>query len=97
MSLPEYRAGDNVYAGRPILDVFDLSAMEIRIHVGEQERTNVAKGQAALVRFDSLRTAVDVAFRSGRLRPAVAQQTRAVHSAVSGRRLHGFAASDSFG
>jgi HlyD family secretion protein len=54
MSVPPYRAGDNVSAGRPIMDVFDLTAMEIRIRINEQERDNVAVGQAAMVEFDSL-------------------------------------------
>ena len=30
MTLPEYRAGDNTFAGRALVDVFDLSAMELR-------------------------------------------------------------------
>ncbi len=38
MTLPEYRAGDNTFAGRPVADVFDLSAMEMRVKVGEQDR-----------------------------------------------------------
>jgi hypothetical protein len=54
MSLPEYRAGDNVYAGRPVLDVFDISQMEIRSRVNEQERNNVAAGQSATVESDAL-------------------------------------------
>jgi hypothetical protein len=54
MSLPSYRAGDNASSGRPVIDVFDLTAMEIRIRVNEQERDNVAIGQAAMVEFDSL-------------------------------------------
>lgn len=54
MTLPQYRAGDNVFAGRPVLDVFDISTMEIRGKVNEQERNNVAAGQAATVESDSL-------------------------------------------
>ncbi len=38
MTLPAYRAGDNTFAGRPIADVFDLSGMELRVQVGEQDR-----------------------------------------------------------
>ena len=45
MTLPEYRAGDNTFAGRPLVDVFDLSAMELRIKIGEQDRGNVVAGQ----------------------------------------------------
>jgi multidrug resistance efflux pump len=54
MTLPSYRAGDNVFAGRPVLDVFDISTMEVRGKVNEQERNNVAAGQAATVSSDSL-------------------------------------------
>jgi multidrug efflux pump subunit AcrA (membrane-fusion protein) len=49
MSLPEYRAGDSVFPGRPIADVFDVSQMEIRAKVNEQQRNNVASGQPATV------------------------------------------------
>jgi multidrug resistance efflux pump len=54
MTLPEYRAGDNVYAGRPVLDVYDISQMEVRSRVNEQERNNIAAGQPASVQSDAL-------------------------------------------
>jgi HlyD family secretion protein len=54
MTLPSYRVGDTVYAGRPIADVFDISGMEIRARVNEQERSNVAEGQAARVDADAV-------------------------------------------
>src|SRR5262249_12448154 len=54
MSLPEYRAGDSVFPGRPIADVFDLSQMEIRAKVNEQQRNNVAAGQAAVAESAAL-------------------------------------------
>jgi multidrug resistance efflux pump len=54
MSLPEYRVGDTLFAGRPVADVVNLSTMEIHIRVPEQERTNIENGQTAVVRFDSL-------------------------------------------
>jgi len=47
MTLPDYRAGDNTFAGRPLADVFDLSGMELRVKVNELDRANVAVGQAA--------------------------------------------------
>jgi multidrug resistance efflux pump len=49
MTLPEYRAGDNTFAGRPLLDVFDLSGMELRVKVNELDRANVAVAQDATV------------------------------------------------
>lgn len=54
MTLPAYHAGDNTFAGRPIADVFDLSGMELRAQVGEQDRPNVSMGQAATVWPDAL-------------------------------------------
>jgi HlyD family secretion protein len=54
MSLPEYRAGDNVFPGRPLADVFDLSQMEIRGKINEQQRNNVSVGQAATVESPTL-------------------------------------------
>jgi len=54
MTLPAYRAGDNTFAGRPIADVFDLSGMELRVQVGEQDRPNVTMGQEATVWPDAL-------------------------------------------
>jgi HlyD family secretion protein len=54
MTLPSYRAGDTVYSGRPVIDIFDLGTMEIRARVNEQERANVAVGQAARITVDAL-------------------------------------------
>jgi len=54
MTLPSYRVGDTVYSGRPIVDVFDVSGMEIKARVNEQERSNVAEGQAARVEADAV-------------------------------------------
>jgi HlyD family secretion protein len=54
MTLPEYRAGDSVFPGRPVADIFDISAMEIRAKVNEQQRNNVAVGQAAHVDSEAL-------------------------------------------
>lgn len=53
MSLPEWRAGDTAFAGRPMFDVYDAAAMEIRATVNEQERTNLTVGQAASIELKS--------------------------------------------
>lgn len=58
MSLPEWRAGDTAFAGRPMFDVFDAGAMEIRASVNEQERTNLAVGQAVSIELKSASGAV---------------------------------------
>jgi multidrug resistance efflux pump len=54
MTFPSYRSGDNVFSGRPVVDVFDPSTMEVRTRVNEQERTNVAVGQTARVESDAV-------------------------------------------
>lgn len=58
MSLPEWRAGDTAFAGRPMFDVFDAGAMEIRASVNEQERTNLSVGQAVSIELKSASGAV---------------------------------------
>jgi HlyD family secretion protein len=54
MSLPEFRIGDTVGSGRPILDVSDTSDLEIQVRVNEQERATLAAGQRATVSADGL-------------------------------------------
>lgn len=54
MTLPDYKAGDTIGAGRPILDVYDITDLEVRTRIDEHQRDNVADGQRALVRFDSM-------------------------------------------
>jgi multidrug efflux pump subunit AcrA (membrane-fusion protein) len=54
MSLPAYQAGDNVFPGRQVADIFDISRMEVRCSVNELDRINVAPGQPATVDADSL-------------------------------------------
>lgn len=54
MVLPEYHAGDVVFPGRPVADVFDITNMEIKAKVNEQQRNNLAAGQSATVAADEL-------------------------------------------
>jgi HlyD family secretion protein len=54
MSLPTYTVGDDVRAGRPVVDVLDVGTMEIRADVNEEERVNLRTGQGAIVRADSV-------------------------------------------
>ena len=49
MVLPQFRVGDTTNPGRPILDIFDVSQMQIRATVNEQERDNVQPGLAVKV------------------------------------------------
>lgn len=54
MALPTYRIGDDVYSGRPLVDVFDVGSMEIVAPVNEQERSLVEVGQPATAESDAL-------------------------------------------
>jgi len=54
MVLPDFRVGDTVGSGRPVLDVYATGQMEIRVKVNEQDRANVGAGQAAVVKADAL-------------------------------------------
>jgi multidrug resistance efflux pump len=54
MSIPDYRAGDQVQPGSAIAQVIDASQMELASRIGEQERGNVRAGQPAEVEFDAL-------------------------------------------
>ena len=52
MALPLHRPGDTVYSGRPVADVFDVSTLEVRARVNEQEHANVSVGQVATLESD---------------------------------------------
>jgi HlyD family secretion protein len=54
MTLPELKAGDSMYSGNVVLEVYSAVGMEVRVKVGEQERANVVVGQTATVRADVL-------------------------------------------
>lgn len=54
MALPEYKAGDTIRAGQPILDVYDITELEVRTRIDEHQRDNIVQGQAATVQFDAM-------------------------------------------
>jgi HlyD family secretion protein len=54
MALPEYRAGDSVWPGRPVADVIEGGRMELRGKVDENDRANLSEGQQARVEIDAL-------------------------------------------
>jgi HlyD family secretion protein len=54
MALPEYRAGDSVWPGRPIADVIEGGRMELRGKVDENDRANLTEGQLAKIEIDAL-------------------------------------------
>ena len=49
MTLPPYRVGDTVNPGAQVMDVFDITGMEVRAMVNEQDRANVEVGQTMTV------------------------------------------------
>ena len=54
MVLPEYRAGDQIWPGRPVADVIESGRMELRAKVDESDRGNLTAGQPAVATVDAL-------------------------------------------
>jgi multidrug efflux pump subunit AcrA (membrane-fusion protein) len=54
MILPEYRAGDQIWPGRPVIDVIESGRMEVRAKIDESDRPNLVTGQVAIVEVDAL-------------------------------------------
>jgi HlyD family secretion protein len=54
MVLPEYRAGDQIWPGRPVVDVIESGLMEVRAKIDETDRTNLVSGQTGVVEVDAL-------------------------------------------
>ena len=54
MVLPEYREGDSVWPGRPVIDVIESGRMEVRAKVDETDRANLTSGEPAAVLVDTL-------------------------------------------
>jgi HlyD family secretion protein len=52
--VPELRDGDEVSPGTPVVDVLDLSELEIIAKVGEVDRANLREGQAVRIRLDAI-------------------------------------------
>ena len=52
MSLPDYREGDTVFPGRPVLMVLDPAAIQVRARVAESLATSVTPDQKAEVQLD---------------------------------------------
>jgi multidrug efflux pump subunit AcrA (membrane-fusion protein) len=54
MVIPEYREGDSVGSGRPVVDIIESGRMDVRARVEESERSNLTSGQAAMLHVDTL-------------------------------------------
>lgn len=53
MVLPEFRAGDIVFPGTPIAEVFDVGMMEVQAKISEGDRANVSPNQPVEVMVDA--------------------------------------------
>lgn len=53
MSVPEYRAGDQVQPGSAVAQVIDAQKMELVGKVGERDRNNIRVGQPVTIEFDA--------------------------------------------
>jgi HlyD family secretion protein len=54
MTLPDYRAGDQVEPGSAIAEVIDSREVEITCKINEHDRSNIKTGQSASIEFDAL-------------------------------------------
>lgn len=51
--VPEYRAGDLVSPGRPLIEVLDTNEMEVQAKISENDRANVSANQPVEIRVDA--------------------------------------------
>jgi len=54
MVIPEYREGDSVWPGRPVVDVIEAGRMDVRAKVEESDRSNLTEGQPATLYVEPL-------------------------------------------
>lgn len=54
MQLPDIREGDQVQPGTPVVDILDLSEMEVVAKVGEIDRANLHEGQVVNIQLDAI-------------------------------------------
>ena len=52
--LPDIREGDTLQPGMPVVDVLDLSELEVWAKVGELDRANLKEGEDALLQLDAI-------------------------------------------
>jgi multidrug resistance efflux pump len=54
MELPDYRLGDQVFGGNPVIDVVDNSQLEMMAQIDETDRGNLKEGQAVVIHLHPL-------------------------------------------
>jgi len=52
--MPDVREGDTLQPGMPVVDVLDLSEVEVWAKVGELDRANLKEGQDAVLQLDAI-------------------------------------------
>src|SRR5215469_1407938 len=52
--MPDIREGDTLQPGMPVVDILDLSELEVIAKVGELDRANLHEGQDVLIRLDAV-------------------------------------------
>jgi multidrug resistance efflux pump len=52
--MPDIREGDTLQPGMPVVDLLDLSEVEVWAKVGELDRANLKEGQDALLQLDAV-------------------------------------------
>lgn len=57
MVIPDYKAGDQVYPGRAVMEVLNLDHMEVATKINEDDRANINIGQPAKITVDVARSA----------------------------------------
>lgn len=54
MAIPDYREGDSVWPGRPVVDVIESGRMNVRARIDESDRSNLTEGQQAMLHVETL-------------------------------------------
>ena len=54
MQIPDIREGDTLRPGIPVLDILDLSELEVLARVGELDRANLHEGQEVSITLDAV-------------------------------------------
>jgi HlyD family secretion protein len=54
VSLPDIREGDQLQPGMPVVDILDLSELEVISRIGELDRANLTEGQDVVIKLDAL-------------------------------------------
>lgn len=54
VALPDIREGDQLQPGMPVVDILDLSELEVVSRIGELDRANLTEGQDVVIKLDAV-------------------------------------------